>query len=407
MDELTNRSRTFAETVVTIVWLVLLGAALKGKSGVTGLDIPEYTLVLAGSTVITGVCPLLACCIFTNQRAVSEVAALLSTAMLLSLACCIATLTVTDEIVLAVAGLSLSCTVLRIISYCRQEENNEPGHEARTKEFHAILDGSHEFLCCTTGIHFLWLGSLSLDGQFSKSHGIQNDLSEAMGTVNIIVCGIGLCTMLIQMAPPLKYSTMVEIAGRLFGFDTFMIFSIGTVLGAAMWKSMVFPGLLLLIVGSVVIIGPLIAVFVLVLHVSCPEEAGGGDQGNNETPKLAPLGLTKLMVTGFLTISISVNSPDASITNWFLVFAAAAILSGLTWRLLTQAQVWKILENNKFVPVSQERIDKTAALASSAKTACFCANTFVAIATILLMVEIFIVKQSTSVAALAPAPAST
>jgi hypothetical protein len=111
------------------------------------------------------------------------------------------------------------------------------------------------------------------------------------------------------------------------------------------------------------------------------------------------------MVTGFLTVSIRADSTNVSITNWFLVFAAAAILSGLTWRLLTQAQVRNVLGNNKFTPLSQARIDNTAAVVSSAKTACFCAHTFVVIATVLLMIEICNGKQSISAAAPAPLPA--
>lgn len=262
-----------------------------------------------------------------------------------------------------------------------------------------------------TGIHFLWLESLALGGLIKESYGIQNALSEFMGIGSIFCCAVGLGTMYIEMAPPLTSSIMGDIAGPIFCFDLFMIFSIGTVLGAAMWKSLVFPGFLLLIVGPLIIIGPLIAFFVLVLHVSCPEEAGGSqynDEGDSqEPPKLAPLGLTKLMVTGFLTVSISVDSSDVGITNWFLVFAAAAIVSGLTWRLLTQNLVRKILENKKLTTVSQAIIDKTAAVASSANTASFCAHSFVAIATVLLMFEICNVKQPMGAAAPAPAPSPT
>lgn len=399
MDELASRSRTFAEAVVTMVWLVLLALALnkpKWKSGVPGLDIPNYMIFLAGSTIITGICPLLACCILENLRAISNVAALFSAAMLFFLANWIASFTVSDDVIVFwVAAVFVACMVFRISSYYWVETEGH-GHPARTNVFHTILDGSHEFSCCMTGIHFLWLESLALGGLITKSHGIQNALMEVMGIVNIISCAIGLCTMYIEMAPPLTSSTMGDLAGPIFGFDTFMFFSIITVLGAAMWKSLVFPGLLLLIVGPLIILGPLIAAFVLVLHVSCPEEAGGsqkkeaGGSQDNEPPKLAPLGLTKLMVTGFLTVSINVSSPDVGITNWFQVFAAAAIVSGLTWRLLTQAQVWEMLENKEqqVVRVSQARIDRTAAVACSANMASFCTHTFVAIATVLLIFEI-------------------
>lgn len=466
MDELTNRSRTFAEAVVTMVWLVLLALALnkpKWKSEVPGLDVPNFMLFLAGSTIITGICPLLACCVLEKLRAISDIAALFSAVMLFFLAYWIALFTVSDEVIVFwVALVFLACMVLRVITYYSVETEGH-GHPERTKEFHIILDGSHEFTCCMTGIHFLWLESLALGGLINKSHGIQNALSEVMGISSILCCAVGLGTMYMEMAPSLTSSIMGDIVGPIFCFDIFMIFSIGTVLGAAMWKSLVSPGLLLLLVGPLIIVGPLIAFFVLVLHVSCPEEAGGsqhnhrggsqdteeaggsqhnhgggsqdteeagGSQHNhgggsqdtedagvsqhtngegsqdNETPKLAPLGLTKLMVTGFLTVSISVDSSDVGITNWFLVFAAAAIVSGLTWRLLTQDQVRKMLENKKHTPVSQARIDKTAAVTSSANTASFCAHFFVAIATVLLMFEVCNVKMPMSAAAPAPARAA-
>lgn len=432
MDELTNRSRTFAEAVVTMVWLVLLALALnkpKWKSEVPGLDVPNFMLFLAGSTIITGICPLLACCVLEKLRAISDIAALFSAVMLFFLAYWIALFTVSDEVIVFwVALVFLACMVLRVITYYSVETEGH-GHPERTKEFHIILDGSHEFTCCMTGIHFLWLESLALGGLINKSHGIQNALSEVMGISSILCCAVGLGTMYMEMAPSLTSSIMGDIVGPIFCFDIFMIFSIGTVLGAAMWKSLVSPGLLLLLVGPLIIVGPLIAFFVLVLHVSCPEEAGGSQHNHrggsqdtedagvsqhtngegsqdNETPKLAPLGLTKLMVTGFLTVSISVDSSDVGITNWFLVFAAAAIVSGLTWRLLTQDQVRKMLENKKHTPVSQARIDKTAAVTSSANTASFCAHFFVAIATVLLMFEVCNVKMPMSAAAPAPARAA-
>ncbi|KAI4977170.1 hypothetical protein ZWY2020_057222 [Hordeum vulgare] len=197
MDELTNRSRTFAEAVVTMVWLVLLALALnkpKWKSEVPGLDVPNFMLFLAGSTIITGICPLLACCVLEKLRAISDIAALFSAVMLFFLAYWIALFTVSDEVIV-------------------------------------------------------------------------------------------------------------------------------------FWVALVF-------------------------------------------------------------------------------LASAAIVSGLTWRLLTHDQVRKMLENKKHTPVSQARIDKTAAVTSSANTASFCAHFFVAIATVLLMFEVCNVKMPMSAAAPAPARAA-
>lgn len=395
MDELMNRSRTFAEAVVTMVWLVLLGAALEGKSQVTGLDVPKFVLILACPTIITGICPLLACCIFKNQRSISDVAALLAAAILFSLACWIALFTVWNLIVLSVASVSLVCTVARTYSYCVAENR----HPERSKEFHTVLDGSHEFLCSTTGIHFLWLESMALEGLIRKRHGKQEDLTETMGILNILCCAIGLCTIVIQMTPPLGDDiSMSDIAWYFFMLDSFMIISIGAVLGVAMLKSLVFQELQH-ILGTILIVGLLL---IVIKYVYFREEVGASK--NEDPPKLAPLGLTKLMVTGFLAVYLSVDSTHRSITHWFLAFAAAAIFSGLTWRLLTQVHVKKVLENNKLPHVSQAKKDSAAAVASSANTACFCAHTFVAIAALLLMIEIYNVKQSMSAAGLAPAP---
>uniref|UniRef100_A0ACD5Y919 Uncharacterized protein n=1 Tax=Avena sativa TaxID=4498 RepID=A0ACD5Y919_AVESA len=353
-DDLTNRSRTFAEAVATMVWLVILAAAVKGKSKV---DVPRNMLILSASTIITGFGPLLTSCISKSKSAISDVTALLSAAMLFSLAYWVATFTVSEEyILIPVAALSLCCTVIRIISYCVQIK--EYGYPERTKDFYTINDGSHEFLCCMTGIHFLWLESLALEGLISETHGIQQALSETMGTVNILSCAGGLFIIHIGMTPAITSTEMDHIQGPIIGNDSLMIITIGIVLGVAMWELFVLQGLLLLIIGT------LIVVFVGVMH---SKEAAGGTQ-NTEPPKLAPLGLTKLMVTGFVIVSISVDSTNQLI-KWFLVFAAAAILSGLVWRLLTQAQVWKTLEIKENKQVSPKAIKNLALVSFSAKTA--------------------------------------
>lgn len=366
-----------------MVWLVVLAAALNGKSEVAGLGVPNNTLILAGSTIITGICPLLSCCLFRNKpAAISDVTVVLSAAMLFSLAYWVATFTVSIEHVLeTVTGLYLCCLVVpRIISYCC--EIMEEGHKERSQDFHTVLDGSHEFLCSMTGIHFLWLESLALEGlNNSKSQGIQHALSETMGIINIMCCAGGLFIMHIGMTPLVTWSKMDDIPGPFGGPDGIMIITIGLVLVLAMWKLLVLQALVLLIVGS------LIVGFVCMWHANFPKKDGASSQ-NIEPPKLAPLGLTKLMVTGFLTVSISVDPTDQLI-KWFLVFAAAAILSGLTWRLLTQAQVRKTLENKEKNHFSQSRKDALTFVAFSANTACFFAHTFVAIATVLLMFKTY------------------
>lgn len=65
MDQLMSRSRSFAEAMVVMICPVLLALALDKvelNSKLYGRVIPALMLAIAAAALITGICPLLACC---------------------------------------------------------------------------------------------------------------------------------------------------------------------------------------------------------------------------------------------------------------------------------------------------------------------------------------------------------
>jgi membrane protein implicated in regulation of membrane protease activity len=107
-----------------------------------------------------------------------------------------------------------------------------------------------------------------------------------------------------------------------------------------------------------------------------PENKAQDDQG--EEPKSAPMGLTKVSFTGFLAVSVRAIS-GGSPSDWtvsFLVFAAAAIASGVSWRLLTHKQ-------------NKDKVGGEAAAEEAANIASFCTHFCVAVATVLFAVMVW------------------
>jgi hypothetical protein len=107
-----------------------------------------------------------------------------------------------------------------------------------------------------------------------------------------------------------------------------------------------------------------------------PDVAGGDNQGEESKP--APMGLTKVTLTGFLAVSVKAIS-GGSPSYWtvcFQLFAAAAIASGVSWRLLTHTR-------NRSSDGGRAAVDEAANVAS------FCTHFCVAVATVLFAVMAF------------------
>ncbi|XP_045084191.1 uncharacterized protein [Aegilops tauschii subsp. strangulata] len=401
MVELTSRCLALAEGVVTMVCPVLLALATKKinwKGKVEEPVVPMAMLLIASVTLITGIYPLLACCVskFSPNmpkrctHVTSSVAAHLSTICLILLACFISGIILPLKYVVAIGGavILVAIGVLLLLRSCAnasqpntitpspkgeaEEINKELGTkeaerikeaderiekeaDERRKEIHDILDKTHEFMSGVTGILFLGLEGLALEGLISTCHGIPDAVRTPV-MFSFIFCAIGVSLMFLTMIYPLTVTTQkASIVRMTFGFDLLMTGGTVAILTIIMEKLMGHKGLLLLS-------SPTLILFVVVYRlVTKPRVALGTQQSqttlpisNGPTPsslgspllptgdkqqeaKAAPLGLTKVTFAGFWAMSVTTIS-TGSPNHWFLIFAATAIASGLFWRLLTHSR---------------------------------------------------------------------
>ncbi|XP_037437560.1 uncharacterized protein LOC119305027 [Triticum dicoccoides] len=409
MVELTSRCLALAEGVVTMVCPVLLALAIKKinwKGKVEEPVVPMATLLIASVTLITGIYPLLACCVskfFPNMakrctHVSSSVAAHLSSICLILLACFISGIILPLKYVVAIGGavILVAIGVLLILRSCAnasqpntitpsptgeaEEINKELGTkeaerinkeaerirkeaderiekeaDERRKEIHDILDKTHEFMSGVTGILFLGLEGLALEGLISTCHGIPDAVRRPV-MFSFIFCAIGASLMFLTMIYPLTVTTeKASIVRMTFGFDLLMTGGTVAILTIIMEKLMGHKGLLLLsspalILFDVVyrlVIKPGVALgtqqsqtTLPISNGSTPSSLGSplrptGDK--QQDAKAAPLGLTKVTFAGFWAMSVTTIS-TGSPNHWFLIFAATAIASGLFWRLLTHSK---------------------------------------------------------------------
>lgn len=388
---------------------VLLALSLK-KNKETALSMPM--LVVAGATLVTGICPMLACCISERfpmacvrwPSVTRGLAATISSVCLIVLACWISLRVVSKDFVIFVGFLSGICLFSRAVTYWtrsaeqrqRQQINGrvassgsetakEPSVlEEKNKELRAIVDKSHEFLSGVTGILFLGLEGLALEGLVNTRNGTVDALRPHM-TISLIICALGVTLMFVQMIPPRAASMM---NGVVYFTDLAMAVGTGALLVTIMVKLMGVIGLLFL-VSPVLIFAQLlytVKIRASKLPTSSPPpqsnpDAGGNNDGDNqgEESKQAPLGLTKVTFAGFLAVSVKAIGSDGSPSEWtvcFLLFAAAAIASGVSWRLLTHTH-------------NKSRVGGKAAADEAANVASFCTHFCVAVATVLFAVMVW------------------
>ncbi|KAM3255958.1 hypothetical protein ACQJBY_048862 [Aegilops geniculata] len=419
MVELTSRCLAFAEGIVTMVCPVLLALSLK-KNKETPLSMPM--LVVAGATLVTGICPMLACCISEMfpktcvrwPSVTRGLAATISSVCLIVLACWIALRVVSKDFVFIVGFLSWVCLFSRAVTYWtrsaeqrqrqRQQINGvvaSSGSETakglsvseEKRELSATVDKSHEFLSGVTGILFLWLEGLTLEGLVNTRDGTLDALRLHM-KFSLIICALGVSLMFFQMIPPRAASVM---KGLVYFTDLAMAVGTGALLVIIMVKLMGVIGLLFLVSPVLIFLQLLYIVKIRAskLPISSPlqsnPDAGGNSDGNNqgeeslakknqgEESKQAPLGLTKVTFAGFLAVSVKAIGSDGSPSEWtvcFLLFTAAAIASGVSWRLLTHTH-------------NKSRVGGKAAADEAANFASFCTHFCVAVATVLFAVMVW------------------
>ncbi|EEC66749.1 hypothetical protein OsI_33119 [Oryza sativa Indica Group] len=319
MDALMNRSRAFAEAVVIMVCPVLLAVALKKvdlKSQERSRAVPIFMLVMAALTLAFGTVPFLALSLskrFSDHRwrlpaKATTWLAPSSCACLVGLACWIIHLILSARWAYAFPAMGAVfglCIVIHSVRYCRAggdpanlvhpgELTDRKRREALQKAMEGKLDESLEFLAGVTALLFLGLEGLALEGQIN---GGQGRLAAPMGLC-FFACLFGACFVLVQTIPPSPPPSATDTSLR--------------------------------------------ANIVRNLPAIC---GGGGGGGEDDVVKPASLELSKVAFTGFLTVAISARTtsrgPLSTSTEWFLIFAASAIVSGFAWRLLKQAKVGK------------------------------------------------------------------
>ncbi|XP_052136319.1 uncharacterized protein LOC127754778 [Oryza glaberrima] len=366
MDALMNRSRAFAEAVVIMVCPVLLAVALKKvdlKSQEHGRAVLIFMLVMAAFTLAFGTVPYLALSFskrFSDHRwrlpaKATTLLAPSSCACLVGLACWIIHLILSARWAYAFPAMGAVfglCIVVRTVSYCcraRGDPANLVAADERelpitrtaledAMELERKLDESLELLAGVTALLFLALEGLALEGQIN---GGQRRLGAPMG-VCFFACLFGVCFMLVEIIPPPTPSRndtgcRASIVRNLAEIcDAFMALAIGAVMLSIM--------IVLVKLLALLLLSPL---FLMLLVHAFDVAVGrdGGRDGDGDNVKPASLEVSKVTFTGFLTVAISARTtsrgPLSTSTEWFLIFAASAIVSGFAWRLLTHAKVGK------------------------------------------------------------------
>ncbi|KAL6615350.1 hypothetical protein ACP70R_037620 [Stipagrostis hirtigluma subsp. patula] len=385
-----NRSRAFAEGVVIMVCPVLLAIALNKvdlKSKEQGRAVPIAMLMVAAVTLVTGICPFLVCCFskcrgFSNgssssPHTVTKLLAPLSSMCLVALACWIIRLILSDNRAYPAMGIVFGlCIFARTVSYfCAR--NAQPSNTTASGEYCSKLENSLDFSAGVAALLFIGLEGLALEGQINSDKGIQHHLTKPMGA-SFFACLVGVCLMLVETIPPLtNHSLISNLTGI---FDIITTFAVCLVMLFIMLSFMKLRALILLTT-------PFLILMMHAFHVAIGENnRSSNSSDSNTTPaetsitmpnegntqatdiatgsnsdrveeygvaisvvgsikrreeyKPASLEVTKATFTGFLAVSIpSISSGSVNkSTECFMHLAAAAIVSGLTWRLLTHVQ---------------------------------------------------------------------
>ncbi|VAI40359.1 unnamed protein product [Triticum turgidum subsp. durum] len=370
--ELMNRSRSLAEGAVVMVCPVLLAVTLdKVDLKVYGRSTFFAMLAMAGITLISGICPLLVCCFskrFPNMgnikpAPVTTILVTLSSSCLLILACFIAQLVVSKQVLIVVGALCGAFVLARTVIYYI-------GGDGKTHSPELHKDESHEFLTGVTAILFLGLEGLALEGHENQM--VQK--AGPVGTISFIVCALGVCMMYLEMIPPSRLKELGGIVCFTLTLDSIMAGGTFTVLMVVMFKFMGPPSLVLFAPPVLIIVELVYQVTVdgrttlPIIHAD----------GVNPASTPASLEMTRVTFIGFLVVSITaIRNPSPSmLTSCFLLFAASAIVFGLSWRLLSQTQITNRLAQNHASPDI---------VASSADLASLCTHFCIVITMILFL----------------------
>lgn len=322
-----NRYHAFAEGVVVMVSPVILAIALDKvnlKSEEHGVVIPIIMLVVSAITLIAGICPFLICRLHGGRagspHVVIKCLAPVSGACLVALACWIH-FTIFHSWMYPAIGAAIGiCLLFPTVKHCCGNiaaGNNE-------EQQYSKLENSLEFAADVTALLFVGLEGLALEGQINRNTKTRGRLTKPLGA-SFFACIFGACLMLLETTPLLIRDHNIMIKKMIKVVDILMTLAISLVMFFITQELTKIPAWLVFVPSF---LGLLVLAFHYVVASNAP---------NAEICKPASLELSKIIFTGFLAVSIPSISKDShnNSTRWFIVFAAAAILSGLVWRLMT------------------------------------------------------------------------
>jgi hypothetical protein len=302
-----------------------------------GRVLPIFMLVVAAVTLIAGIGPFLAFSLSkfwsdpNNEmprppHTVTKWLAPICSVCLVGLAWWFMSLIIyKNKALYTVPGALIGlCIIVRSVEYCRRQDYPDP----REAQDYNRLEKSLECLAGITAFLFLALESLALESYISGNKEAQRRLSAPMAT-SFYACVVGVLSMLLATIPP-SWGFSISILTAVFD----------VVLGAAVFLVMFFMMYALMQLRAFILMAPGFLIFlryVVYVAVRSYNDAPPNNNQENQDEPPASLELIKVTFVGFLAVSIPSIS-DGSVdrcTECFIHLVAAAIVSGLMWRVLT------------------------------------------------------------------------
>uniref|UniRef100_J3KZK5 Uncharacterized protein n=1 Tax=Oryza brachyantha TaxID=4533 RepID=J3KZK5_ORYBR len=339
-DGLKNRVRAFTEGITIMVCPVLLAVAfhkvdlnMEGNAIVRGGISPMAAVTLeAGifpflclclSKTLINLSPTLSICLFGASKLLIHLCALL----LMSLAYVILLLISMKNFLYLFFVIPFVALTIWLCYWSLR--NNRPIDATVNERWDGKLENSVDFSAAVTTILFLGLEGLALEGQRNSSQGLDRLLALSL-VVSFATCVVGVFVMLVATVLPLigysgNRANMCNVVEMLnIALAIAITLTVFLITGAALEE-----------LAWLVFVPPLASFMVWMFIIVDDDDQRAAE----EEVKPASLELTKVTFTAFLAIAIP-NFSNSSLNNYthaFIVLTAAAVISGLGWRLLTHS----------------------------------------------------------------------
>uniref|UniRef100_A0A0D9V0L8 Uncharacterized protein n=1 Tax=Leersia perrieri TaxID=77586 RepID=A0A0D9V0L8_9ORYZ len=343
-----NRVQAFTEGIVLMVCPVLLAVAFKkadlksnGKGKLVGVSISP----LAAITLEAGLLPFLCLIVSDNHPpADGRLASLLFRAskllvhlcglLLMALSYILLLLIDMDKHLYFLAGLVLAPLVPITILRCYRSTRNGGEYDAAGIGYdEGALEKSVDFSVAVTTLLFLGLEGLALEGQNNGAcHGRLERLFTASLGITYLACELGVFIMLRGTVPP-----QMNIQDDSTKICNDVVELLNVVLAVAIALVVVLIAAAQLREQAWLVFVPLILSFVVWMYRVLVGADGGREHAPGRAKQPASLELTKVTFTGFLAVAVPTFSNTAAgiSIRGFVLLSAAAVISGLGWRLLT------------------------------------------------------------------------